>query len=129
MPEIERARSSAPPQTNCNAMIAPPPVAWTGPDEMTFFLTDDPGCWRVLLDLRGRLLWSEMIAEQKATVGLAKGVAGRSKKGQTRGSAGVPRIDEPPTLAEAGIDKHLADRARKLSAIPEKTARGREAAR
>jgi DNA N-6-adenine-methyltransferase (Dam). len=28
--------------------------------------------------------------------------------------------DDKPTLAEAGIDKHLADRARKLAAIPDK---------
>jgi hypothetical protein len=27
---------------------------------------------------------------------------------------------EKPTLADAGIDKHLADRARKLVAVPEK---------
>jgi phage N-6-adenine-methyltransferase len=30
-----------------------------------------------------------------------------------------PEVSAPPTLAEAGIDKHLADRARKLAAIPE----------
>lgn len=33
------------------------------------------------------------------------------------GSASDP-IVKPPTLEEAGIDKHLADRARKLAAVP-----------
>lgn len=59
-----------------------------------------------------------MEAERKAGT-LAKGVIGRDKKGQTRGSRGVPRVIEPPTLADRGIDKHLADRARKAAALPE----------
>jgi hypothetical protein len=28
-------------------------------------------------------------------------------------------VDRAPTLAEAGIDKHVADRARKYAAIPQ----------
>jgi hypothetical protein len=43
----------------------------------------------------------------------AKGVIARSKRGQTRGSAGVPRVPEPKTLADQGVDKNLADRGRK----------------
>ena len=29
-----------------------------------------------------------------------------------------PKFPAPPTLAEIGIDKHLADRSRKLAALP-----------
>ena len=55
----------------------------------------------------------EMMAAQRATVGLAKGAL-------LRGTKLVPRDQpEPPTLADAGIDKHLATTARKLAAIPE----------
>jgi len=50
----------------------------------------------------------------------AKGVVGRDKKGQTRGSRGVPRVVEPPSLAELGIDKKLSARAQKLAKIPER---------
>lgn len=32
---------------------------------------------------------------------------------------GRTRQDDKPTLAEAGIDKHLADRARKLARVPD----------
>lgn len=53
----------------------------------------------------------ELIAAQKSSVGLAP--AGRKKIGST-----PDPITAPATLAEAGIDKHLADRARKLAALP-----------
>ena len=57
----------------------------------------------------------EMMAAQRATVGLAK--AGRPKKIGTNPDP----ISAPPVaaLADAGIDKHLADTARKLAAVPE----------
>jgi hypothetical protein len=61
----------------------------------------------------------EMMAEQRETVGLAVGARGNP------GGQGAPIVrDEngpaqPVTLADAGIDKHLADRARKLAAIPD----------
>jgi phage N-6-adenine-methyltransferase len=48
----------------------------------------------------------QLMQAQAATVGLAKGTRGSKVKGA--------RVDEKPTLAEAGIDKNLADRARKL---------------
>jgi hypothetical protein len=53
-----------------------------------------------------------MMAEQKKTVGLAP--AGRPKIGLSENP-----ISKPPTLAEAGIDKNLANKARKLAAMPE----------
>ena len=60
----------------------------------------------------------ELMDAQRATEGLSKGAAGGGKKAGPRGSLLDPR-DKRPTLAEAGInDKHLADRARKLAAIP-----------
>src|SRR5690348_1055042 len=55
----------------------------------------------------------ELMEAQRETVGLAP--AGRPKE---IGSNADPII-RPPTLAEAGIDKHLADRARKYAAVPE----------
>lgn len=55
----------------------------------------------------------ELMAMQRDTVGLAP--AGRPKE---IGLQENPII-RPPTLAEAGIDKNLADRARKFAAIPE----------
>lgn len=61
--------------------------------------------------MRAERRLGELMAEQRDTVGLAKGQL-------RRGSALNPREDKP-TLAEAGIDKHLADRARKMAAMPE----------
>lgn len=55
----------------------------------------------------------ELMAAQRDTVGLAP--AGRPRE---IGSETDPII-RPPTLSEAGIDKHLADRARKYAAVPE----------
>lgn len=62
--------------------------------------------------IRAERRLGEMIAAQRETVGLSEG--GRPAK---TGSRADPV--SLPTLAEAGIDKHLADRARKLAAIPE----------
>ncbi len=52
----------------------------------------------------------ELIAEQRETVGLAQ--AGRPKIGLQENP-----INSTPTLAQAGIDKNLANRARKLAKI------------
>src|SRR6185312_4048194 len=60
---------------------------------------------------RGERRVGEMMAVQREKVGLASG----GKPYQSTGSAADP---VRPTLADAGIDKHLADRARKLAAIP-----------
>lgn len=57
----------------------------------------------------------ELIAAQRETTGLSHGVEGDKRRNVERGS----KLDPRPTLAEAGIDKHLADRARKLAAVPD----------
>ena len=59
----------------------------------------------------------ELMAQQKETIGLATGARG-NPGGQ--GAKIVRDESRPtqPTLAEAGIDKHLADRARKMAAVP-----------
>jgi hypothetical protein len=56
----------------------------------------------------------ELMAAQRETEGLNKGAATRVAE----------KPASPPTLAEAGIDKNLADRARKLAAIPEEEFNG-----
>jgi hypothetical protein len=63
-----------------------------------------------------------MVAEQRETVGLAKGAAvdGVGK----RGSKADPRCDDAPTLSSAGIDKHLADSARPPGAAASRRAKG-----
>lgn len=45
----------------------------------------------------------------------SKGIAGRDKSGQTRGSSGIPRVVEPPTYFELGIDKKTAAVAQQLA--------------
>jgi N6-adenosine-specific RNA methylase IME4 len=66
--------------------------------------------------LRAELRLGEMIAVQKQTVGLATGAAGIG-----RSASAVPEEcrTQPPTLAEAGIDKKLSARAQKLAALPD----------
>jgi N6-adenosine-specific RNA methylase IME4 len=59
--------------------------------------------------LRAERRLGELIAAQRETYGLNKGRASRGSRTDPRNSA---------TLAEAGIDKHLADRARRYAAIP-----------
>jgi hypothetical protein len=63
--------------------------------------------------IRAERRLGELIAQQKATDGLAKG--GRPYQKSTGGN------DPPvtPTLSQAGIDKDLAKRARKLAAVPQ----------
>jgi len=56
----------------------------------------------------------EMMQEQKERFGLNKG--GRPNKPHPG-----PDAVKIPTLAEVGIDVHLADKARKLAAMPEAT--------
>jgi hypothetical protein len=57
----------------------------------------------------------ELIDMQRKTVGLSKGATERgTKRGTTRG------ILSPASLAEAGIDKDLAKRARSLAGIEDK---------
>jgi hypothetical protein len=54
----------------------------------------------------------EMIAHRKATVGLATGTAGKGRPALGGDIVSPPKNDRP-TLAEAGIDKNLAHRARR----------------
>lgn len=70
--------------------------------------------------IRAERRLGEMIDEQKRTVGLAKG--GRPPSDAKTGLAENPVSDSPSkpiSLREAGIDKNLANRARKVAAIPE----------
>jgi hypothetical protein len=52
-----------------------------------------------------------MMVQQRESEGSSRGTRGSEVKGA--------RVDDKPTLASAGIDKNLADRARKYAAIPE----------
>lgn len=61
--------------------------------------------------MRAERRLGELMEYQRNTVGLAQGK--RSDLGRE-----ATQVDKP-TLAEAGIDKHLADRARKMAAVPE----------
>ena len=60
----------------------------------------------------------ELMEDDRKAGKLAKGARGGGKKDGPRGSLNDPR-DKAPTLADQGVDKHLADRARKAAAIPE----------
>lgn len=62
--------------------------------------------------MRAERRLGELMEYQRQTVGLAKG----GKPYQDTGSEKNPVA---PTLADAGIDKNLADRARKMAAVPE----------
>jgi hypothetical protein len=56
---------------------------------------------------------------QKETVGLQAGARGQPGPGRgKRGAKQEPRLDAPPTLTEAKIDKKLSSRAQKLAALP-----------
>ncbi len=57
----------------------------------------------------------QLMKAQKETVGLAKG----GQPHQRKNSTGVSKTPVEPTLNDAGIDKNLAKRARKLAAVPE----------
>ena len=60
----------------------------------------------------------ELMADQRATVGMAAG--GRPSAEPPPEQTGSERDPvSVPTLADVGVNKHLADRARKYAAIPE----------
>jgi N6-adenosine-specific RNA methylase IME4 len=63
----------------------------------------------VEIRMRAARRLDELIKAQKQTVGLAQGTRGSRMKGA--------RVDDKPTLAEAGIDKNLAQQARVLGAM------------
>ena len=60
----------------------------------------------------------EMMAAQAKTFGKAKPPSGKGQRKTTVGLRRNPTV--PPTLAEAGIDKNLAHRARKLAKLTPK---------
>ena len=66
------------------------------------------------LRLRAERRLGEMIAEQKKTVGLATGAQGIG-----RPASAIPEEyrTQPPTLAEAGVDKKLSTRSQQLAAL------------
>ena len=57
-----------------------------------------------------------MMAAQREAGAMNRGAAAEGVG--KRGVSDTPRSETPPTLAEAGIDKNLAKRARKLAAVP-----------
>lgn len=60
--------------------------------------------------MRAERRLGELMEYQRQTVGMNTGAKGVGTE---------VRVDTKPTLAEAGIDKNLADRARKMAAVPE----------
>lgn len=68
----------------------------------------------IAVRLRAERRIGELMNAQRQTVGLNQGANGS----KVTGSARVPVKDERPTLADAGIDKHLAHRARRAAALP-----------
>jgi hypothetical protein len=68
----------------------------------------------VEIRIRAERRLGELMAAQKATVGVAKPPPPAGRNGRV-----VERPNHmPPTLAEAGIDKNLAHRARSYAAVP-----------
>jgi hypothetical protein len=65
------------------------------------------------------LLKTNLMAAQREAGLMSRGTAGTGNANLTGGSEKDPPARDVITFAEAGIDKHLADRARKLAAIPE----------
>jgi hypothetical protein len=78
--------------------------------------TLEADAWEIRVTAERRV--GELIAAQRESVGLACGMKG--KAGPGRGNAGslATHVSDKPTLADAGIDKDLADRARKLVNMP-----------
>src|SRR5215204_3316671 len=66
--------------------------------------------------IRAERRLGELMAAQKATVGVAKGAQGL---GTSAGYKESRTHDAPPTLTEAGVDKNLAKRARTYAAVPQ----------
>lgn len=69
--------------------------------------------------LRAERRLGQMLKEQKETVGLNQGTAGKGRPRIGGSREELPK-DNRPTLASAGIDKKLSARAQKTAAIPEK---------
>jgi len=63
--------------------------------------------------IRAERRLGELMAAQKAAVGVAKGGQPHQRR-----STGIQNTPVAPTLADAGIDKNLAKRARSYAAVP-----------
>lgn len=70
--------------------------------------TLEADAWEIRMRAERRI--GELMELQRGTVGLADG--GDATRARVRGG---PELEARPTLADAGIDKHLANRARKLT--------------
>lgn len=68
---------------------------------------------------RGERRLGELMADQRDAGMLSRGTAGAGNDNVTGGLQENPPVERPITLAEVGIDKSLADRARKYAAIPD----------
>jgi len=68
--------------------------------------------------IRAERRLGELMAAQKATVGVATGGQHGGRASKIDGVRNTPS-NAPPTLAEAGIDKNLAKRARTYAAVPQ----------
>lgn len=69
--------------------------------------------------MRAERRLGELMAEQAKAIGKAKPPSGKGQRKTDRRVRSKP--DGPATLAEAGIDKALAHRARKAAKVPERT--------
>ncbi|CAN5541398.1 hypothetical protein BH10PSE6_BH10PSE6_13290 [soil metagenome] len=72
----------------------------------------------VEIRIRAERRLGELMAAQKAMVGVNSGAAGQGRPKIGGVPNTPPKHDAPPTLAEAGIDKNLAKRARIYAAVP-----------
>jgi len=68
--------------------------------------------------IRAERRLGELMAAQKARVGVATGGQHGGRASKIDGVRNTPS-NAPPTLAEAGIDKNLAKRARTYAAVPQ----------
>ena len=69
--------------------------------------------------IRAERRLGELMAAQKASVGVNSGAAGQGRPKIGGVPNTPPKHDAPPTLTEAGIDKNLAKRARTYAAVPQ----------
>jgi hypothetical protein len=66
----------------------------------------------------------ELMAAQKAMVGVNSGIAGQGRPKIGGMPNNPPKQDAPSTHAEAGIDKSRAKHAHTYAAVPQETSRG-----
>ena len=71
--------------------------------------------------MRAKRRLGEMLAEQKATVGLAKGTRGQKLTRVTGTAIAEAPVSSVPTLASVGISHKLSSESQKLAAVPDLT--------